>query len=181
METSTIVRILLGIAFIGFLILLWKYKPNSKYKFKGIQQYTSPETALDKLLNSFPGIKPKKKKRVNKKENMCRKILQQLYQRKFPSIRPSFLKSPRTGKNLELDCYNKELKIALEYNGKQHYGYNKFFHKKPKDFYAQVHRDDWKRKKCKEKGIRLIEVPYWVTPIDLKDYIIKQLYKHGCL
>ena len=76
---------------------------------------------------------------------------------------------------------NEELRIALEYNGQQHYTYTPYFHKSKKNFYSQVHRDDWKRSRCRELGIRLIEVPYWVTPIDLEDYIVRELKKKGCL
>lgn len=116
-------------------------------------------------------------KRVNKTENKCRDIIEKCCNAKFPTIRPDFLKSPKTGKNLELDCYNADLKIALEYNGPQHYNYNTYFHKSKNDFYSQVHRDDWKRKKCRELGITLIEVPYWVTEMDLEKFIRGKLRK----
>jgi hypothetical protein len=37
---------------------------------------------------------------------------------RFKSVRPGWLENPLTGRNLELDCYNEYLKLALEYNGK---------------------------------------------------------------
>ena len=48
-------------------------------------------------------------------ENLCRIILEILFDKKFPNIRPDFLKY-KNGYNLELDCYNKELK--LQYRGR---------------------------------------------------------------
>ena len=42
-------------------------------------------------------------------------------------------------------------------------------------------RDDWKRNRCRQLGIRLIEVPYWIIPIDLEEYITNELKKKGCL
>jgi hypothetical protein len=32
-------------------------------------------------------------------------------------VRPDFLKNPATGRNLEIDCFNNQLKIGLEYQG----------------------------------------------------------------
>lgn len=156
---------------------------NKKYNYEGIKSYHK-QNVKDSLTFFFKKLsKPakKKKKRVNKTENMCRKIIEKIYNKKFPSIRPKFLKSPMTKKCLELDCYNAELKIALEYNGQQHYTFTPHFHKSKRDFYSQVHRDDWKRKRCRELGIRLIEIPYWVVPADLEGYIIRELQKKGCL
>jgi hypothetical protein len=150
---------------------------DKKYDYEGIKRYYKEYQLLPALQPS----KPRKKKRINKTEEKCRTIIQRIYGRPFPSIRPSFLKSPMTKKNLELDCYNEDLRIALEYNGQQHYTYTPHFNRSKKNFYSQVHRDDWKRKRCRELGIRLIEIPYWVVEIDLEDYITKELQKKGCL
>jgi len=122
-----------------------------------------------------------KKKRINKTENKCRSIIEKIFNRPFPSVRPNFLRNPETGKNLELDCYNENLGIAIEYNGVQHYKYSPYFHKSKKDFYSQVHRDDWKRKICKEKNIKLIEIPYWVTENNLENFILNELKKKGAV
>lgn len=121
-----------------------------------------------------------KKKRVNKTENECRKILEKIFKVQFPSCRPNFLKNPKTKKNLELDCYNKDLQIALEYNGQQHYFHVPTFQKSKKDFYANVFRDDWKRQKCSDMGITLIEVPYWAQH-NLEEFIRAALRKKGVL
>lgn len=164
-------------------LFIWSIYYRKKYKYMGINDYKR-DIFIDNVFSYFKNVKPilkHKKKRINKTEEKCRTIIQKIYSRKFPSVRPKFLKSPRTGKNLELDCYNDDLKIAIEYNGKQHYNYTPYFHKNKKDFYSQVHRDDWKRKRCKEMGIRLIEIPYWVSDIDLENYILNELRKKGCL
>lgn len=113
-----------------------------------------------------------------KMEEKCRTILQNIYGVPFPSKRPSFLKSPKTNKNLELDCYNEQLGIALEYNGVQHYSYTPYFHKDKKNFYSQVHRDNWKRNKCWEHGITLIEIPYTVPENELEQYIFRKLKQY---
>lgn len=166
---------------------VWWFVNKKQYKYKGITNYDIRPSFIkffsDQLQPKHRGGRRKrhKKKRINKTEEMCRTIIQKIYNRPFPSKRPSFLKSPMTKKNLELDCYNADLRIALEYNGEQHYRFVPYFHKTKKDFYAQVHRDDWKRKRCRELGIRLIEVPYWVIPIELEEYITNELKKKGCL
>jgi hypothetical protein len=56
----------------------------------------------------------KKRKSIPKKhETRCRIILENLFKSPFISIRPDFLKYSKTGKNLELDMYNEDLKLAL--------------------------------------------------------------------
>ena len=58
-------------------------------------------------------------------------------------IRPSFLenKALNNGLNLEIDCYNDELKLGCEYNGRQHYKFTPFFHKNYEAFNNQKYRD----------------------------------------
>ena len=73
--------------------------------------------------------------------------------------------------------YNEELKLALEYNGAQHYKYIPYFHKSKDAFHNQKYRDEIKKYKCKENGIRLIEVPYNVK--DIEEFIERELRKLG--
>lgn len=61
---------------------------------------------------------------------------------KFNPARPDWLKNPHTGRNMELDCYNEKLGIAVEYNGRQHYEYSPHFHHNdPMEFQEQRQRD----------------------------------------
>ena len=58
----------------------------------------------------------------SKGEIECRKVLEEIFNRPFKKHRPNFLNNPVTGGmfNLELDCYNDDIGLALEYNGIQH-------------------------------------------------------------
>jgi hypothetical protein len=62
-----------------------------------------------------------------------------------------------SGRKIELDVYIPALQLSFEYQGEQHYS----------DVYAlgnkwsQSSRDREKELACKEKGITLIEIPYW--------------------
>jgi len=71
--------------------------------------------------------------------------------------------------------YNESLKLAVEYQGIQHYKFNKFFHKSYDDFINLINRDTWKAQRCKELNIKLITVPYTIKFENLREYIIKQL------
>jgi hypothetical protein len=121
--------------------------------------------------------------RESKGEAECRRVLELLFQKPFKSQRPDFLRNPVTGGNfnLELDCYNDNMKLAVEYNGVQHYKYSPYFHKSNEHFMNQKYRDDMKRRICKEHGVTLIEVPYTVKLHDIKDFIVKECMKHGYL
>lgn len=109
--------------------------------------------------------------RVSKGEKKCREVLEEIYGRPFKTVRPDFLKNPETGRNLELDCYNHELKIAVEYNGIQHYVWPNFTGQSRDAFIKQLRRDKFKAKRCDEKGVYLIIVPYNVPNELIKDYI----------
>ena len=117
----------------------------------------------------------RRKRRTFKTEDKCRGIVEELFQRPFPSVRPDFLKNPVTGRNLELDMYNKELALAFEYNGIQHYKFTPFFHKSYKDFRRQQLHDAYKKKVCDRMGIRLISIPYTVKNKDLRPWIINEV------
>ena len=113
---------------------------------------------------------------TSKGENECRRIMQELTGRKFYKVRPDFMKDPVTGIFLELDCYNEELKLAIEYNGRQHDEYNSFMHQGSKDkFRNQQYRDYLKKDLCKKNSVYLIVVPHTVKLRDLHGYLIEKL------
>jgi hypothetical protein len=147
---------------ISILTLIFCYFFVDQEKYNGIQ--------YDQSL-----IKKKGKKVPKKHETKCRLIMETIFNVPFSSVRPDFLKNPKTGKNLELDMYNQHLRLAVEYQGAQHRTYTPFFHKSYSDFLGQVERDNYKKKRCEEEGIDLICVPDSVKYEELGDYITMRL------
>lgn len=117
--------------------------------------------------------------RQSKKETKCKIILENIFKRPFNKIRPAFLKNEVTGKNLEIDCYCADLRLGLEFNGKQHYEFVPVMHKTKDAFRAQQYRDHMKKEMCEKQGIKLIEVPYWIPEDNLQAYIMQELRKFG--
>ena len=135
-------------------------------------------------------IKKAKKKgpRVNKHEERCREIFEEIFDTKFKSVRPNWLENPVTKKNLELDGYAPNIStklgkgLAFEYDGAQHSEYNKHFHRSgPDEFIYQVKKDSWKDLKCKEQGVMLIRIPHFVAFQDLERYIKQKLTREGLI
>jgi hypothetical protein len=119
-------------------------------------------------------------KRESTGETICRAYLERRFGRSFNKIRPDFLKNPvMGGYNLELDCFNRDIRLAVEYNGAQHYKYTPYFHRNKEAFANQKYRDEMKRTKCKENGIFLIEVPYTVSHEKIPNYLETELLKFG--
>lgn len=118
---------------------------------------------------------------TSKSEVRTRQILEEYFGKPFNKARPDFLRNPVTGGhfNLELDCYNPELGLAVEYNGVQHYKFTPFFHRNKEAFLNQKYRDDMKRRICQDQRIILIEIPYTVKYENLKEYTLDQLRKYG--
>ena len=96
----------------------------------------------------------------------------------FEKIRHEEIINPKTNRSLELDCFNKELKLAIEYNGEQHYLLNSYFHKSDNDYNEQLYRDQIKRQRCKELGITLIEVPHLIKHKDILLFICIKLNEY---
>jgi len=138
------------------------------------------ENFLNETVKTSTGTISKKRKTIPKKhETRCRVIMENIFKAPFVSIRPDFLKYPKTGKNLELDVFNQDLMLALEYDGVHHRKYTEFFHKTEQDFIEQQERDKYKEERCKELGITLIRVPDTVKFDDLETYIKNELDKKG--
>lgn len=122
---------------------------------------------------------PAKVKGESKGETLCRAAAEKVFKKKFVKVRPDFLKNNVTGMNLELDIYNEELKVAIEYNGQQHYKYVPFFHKNYEHFLNQKYRDEIKKMLCKQQGIHLIEISYETSPTDIESIIKLEAVKLG--
>lgn len=157
---------------IGLILLLALFRMLSG------KRGTFSRDILSMKLNGL-SAPPATRKKESYGEATCRSFLENYFGKRFPSCRPNFLNNPVTGSkhNLELDCYNPELALAVEYNGRQHYEYTPFFHKNKEAFYNQKYRDDMKQRMCQQAGITLIEVPYNVGQIE--QYLLQELRKRG--
>jgi len=159
-----------------FLIIVALYR-----YFKGYTGTWSESYYYDPVLAGYRrnNESPSGDRRYSKGEEECRRVLEAIFHRKFPSKRPDFMKNPLTGRNLELDCYNEALKIACEYNGRQHYEFTKRFHSCVEDFEKQKRNDQKTRENCIKNGVFLIEVPYTVKLENIEKFIYRKVKASG--
>lgn len=139
-----------------------------------IEEDVPEEEYLPMDLGSYT-LNPVKRTKRSVGEIECCRVMENLTGKSFITVRPSFLVNPETGKNMELDCYNDELKIAIEYNGVQHYNYTGAFGQTKEAFLAQARRDLLKVDLCDKYGIYLITVPYHIQKEDIEKYIVERL------
>ena len=120
--------------------------------------------------------------KCNKKtsELICIHLIEKIYPGyNFHTVRPKFLLFEKDNP-LELDGYNEELKLAIEYNGIQHYKFTEHFHRGGvEDLNYQIKKDKFKEEKCKEQGICLITIPYTMEdPDEIKEFIYTNSIEH---
>jgi hypothetical protein len=103
-------------------------------------------------------------------ELTCKKIIEYIYKKPFEKKRPEWLVTDE-GNRMEFDAYNSDLKIAIEYNGKQHYEDVPYFYKNGQTLEGRKQYDRLKEGLCKENNVHLIIVPYTVKHTDLYGFI----------
>jgi len=118
---------------------------------------------------------------MSKGERACKEFLEFALQKPFHKRRPSFLLNPVTGRPLELDLYNEDLRLAVEYNGSQHYEFNQKMHPSRDSFHNQKYRDLIKKQLCERHGIHLIIVPYTVPIEKIPEFLFQSLRTSGYL
>lgn len=150
---------ILGIASVVFIVLFSIIRLCSKKK--GTWSNT-----LNHGIIPEPPRAPYEGGKESRGEGRTRKFLEEYFSLPFCKARPNFLRNNVTGgiHNLELDCFNADLKIAAEYNGRQHYEFVPFFHGTRETFLNQKYRDELKKIYCRDNGVQLIEIPYTVLP-----------------
>jgi hypothetical protein len=172
---------------IFFFIFLWITKTRHKINGGKMSVYKdlyipsknfmkNPKKIIYNLYNEYIEQDNSGNSKDSKGEIECKKIAENIFKRPFYKTRPDFLRNVN-GQNLELDVYNDELKIAIEYNGRQHYHFIPYFHKTRDGFNNQKQRDFIKRLLCEKNKINLIEVPYNVKIEDIKYFIMNELDK----
>ena len=108
----------------------------------------------------------------NISETICRSYFETIFNEKFISCRPDWLKNPKTNRNLELDGFCEKLKIAFEHNGTQHYDKNDRFYME-----NIIERDQLKLELCKKNNIKLIVIPAieYITKLEnLTQFILNE-------
>lgn len=179
---------------IVIIVILWFFYSDGPQEYIGIPQESYQESINEyELIEESSNITPPTPKisyetirdrpvithpvdRESGGERITRRVFEHLFNRPFVRVRPDFLKNPETNRNLELDGYNEELKIAFEYNGMQHYCFPNGFNKTKKEFDQQLRRDKFKLEKCNEHGIYLITVPYSIPHENILHYVWHQLH-----
>lgn len=177
--------------------LLWLFYGGTPQEFIGIPEPTyveieeieeieepveetktppTPHISFDLIANQPYITQPLNGERMG--ERTTRRIMERLFNKPFPRVRPDFLKNPETGRNLELDGYNEELKIAFEYNGMQHYHFPNGFNKTLEEFQQQLRRDRYKRETCDRLGIYLITVPGHIQHQEILSYVWSNIHKN---
>jgi hypothetical protein len=109
--------------------------------------------------------------RINLSEERCRYVFEKLTNHKFPSNKTIL------GGRKELDGYCKELNLAFEFQGRQHYMFVKHFHKTEQDFKKQKEKDFNKKELCKSLGIKLIQIPYWIFEKNIEIEWVSKILK----
>jgi hypothetical protein len=105
------------------------------------------------------------------RERLVRHTLELLFGAPFKKHRPSWLQNPVTGRLMELDGLNPELRLAFEYQGPQHYRVVLPFKMDAARLESSQLRDQQKRLLCKKYGIALLEIPYSVESEELPEWI----------
>ena len=96
-----------------------------------------------------------------KSEPLFREVLEEITSRfghfGFPNIRPDWLRNPETNKRLELDCFNEEIGLAFELQGRQHYEPIERWGGES-NFAKTIRRDNHKLTECRKRGVQLFRI-----------------------
>lgn len=139
--------------------------PTNWNKFPQLPEYLEHDVkGLYEVLEKFQDIVYEcSKKGIQRSENQARSAIAQLTGKEFKKVRPKWLSIKKENKqrasNLELDAYNEELKLALEYQGEQHFKSIPFFNRKTTLTEIQMN-DMLKLELAQKQGVRIIYVNY---------------------
>lgn len=145
---------------------------------------TEPKSILKKTQGpKYQRINNRRPK--SKGETECLRVMKELFGVDFYTVRPNFLTNPETGCNLEIDVFNEDLtveieyqgntikyNIGVEYNGIQHVCWPNFTKHSLFDFIMQIRRDQYKLEECDKRNIYIITVPHNIPVNMIRDYII---------
>lgn len=113
-------------------------------------------------------------------EEYVRLLLEEEFKKPFPNIRPSWMHNESTGYALELDMFNEDMMLAVEYNGIHHY--EPIF---GEDSLASVMKKDiLKQELCLQSGVHLIQIKAHKKKLSMSsfiDYIVNVFQENGII
>jgi hypothetical protein len=113
-------------------------------------------------------------------ERICRAYFEQMFSCKFPKARPTWLINSE-GFQMELDGYCKDIALAFEHQGLQHFEQRKQF--QTAEQFNKRKKDDMRKiLLCKRNNITLIEIPQipdMLSLTQIQQFIVKQCLKKG--
>jgi len=148
---------------------------DKKLLFKCLKCHKEWSTTFGSIYNAQSGCPNCFK---YKGENLVLSIFEEITGYKFVKQRHDWIRNPLTNYSLELDGYCAELKLAVEYQGYQHYGLVKKFKQTQQQLESQKYRDNYKKQACKENNVCLLIVPQLgiIKRDRVKQYIENILY-----
>lgn len=169
--------VILSIIVLLFIYLFYNSSGTTDVDWKFIlrQMFSSPSSVSSQPSANM--VLSPRQSMESDGEYECRQFMEYYFRQPFRRCRPSFLRNPVTGSPLELDIYNDELKLAVEYHGKHHYEYSPRFHASKEMFQNQQYRDVLKKQLCRQNGIHLIEVPYTVKSSNIPSFLYQEIQK----
>lgn len=110
---------------------------------------------------------------LSRGESISREVIEQLTNLPFPLSRPVGLISPKTKRQLSLDMYNQETKIAFEYHGQGvHNNHrNTGRYSNPQKYQRTIEIDQEKMELCKSLGIKLVIIDGFDKYVSEKDVV----------
>ena len=100
---------------------------------------------------------------TNLRERICRGILEQLFNHKFPIVKNiKGLKNTR-GNLMELDGFCEELKIAFEHQGEQHFSLSTHYITSKKKLDQRIEDDQIKRDWCKKHSSKPLSRQFFTS------------------
>ena len=163
--------ILLLLAVVVALLLRWRKAAPGQFIIGGARSRKHKRTpAASKRGYSIKDIA---KYPRSKSEAEVIKHLEDITGKKFPTVYPDWL--VWKGKRLELDGYNDELKIAIEFSGPLHTKWSP--NTEPYDkYFGRIVRDTVKRRLCKRHGVHLIIIDMTLPRHHWRNYLLSRLY-----
>lgn len=132
--------------------------------------------SLSSIIN-YRSFCPECTKRAGLREQYIRVLFSHMFAVPFERRRDLPWLINKRGNAMELDGYNSDLFLAFEHNGQQHYELDGYFVIHPDQLKSRLADDAEKVRLCKENGISLIVIPFYISLKGIQAYVLRDLAK----